>query len=286
MKIFLYKTQLNIQKNNTFEITDNIEDSDFIFLILKIKSKLTKIHFVDENTIPIISEVLQLSKQYNKKIIYYCGGDRPPKILPEYPNITILNTSVYGSTISKNEIVVGVPLDDTFINYIDKPKLSIGFCGTNWCGREKWLDYLFNIPEIETNFIIRDSYITKLKYKHKKDFKSNMNSNLFIFCYRGGGNFSIRFYETLMHRRIPIVIKTDSIFPFEDIIDYNKLGIFIEENEINETKSIKDIIINYYNSKTAHELLCIQKYNREIYLKYFHPDIYWEKIFTYIHTFN
>ena len=43
MKIFLYKTQLAIPKKNEFEITDNIECGDFIFLVFKIKSKLTKL---------------------------------------------------------------------------------------------------------------------------------------------------------------------------------------------------------------------------------------------------
>ena len=61
---------------------------------------------------------------------------------------------------------------------------------------------------------------------------------------------------------------------------------FIEEDEINETNTIKDIIMNYYNSKTADELLCIQKYNRETYLTFFHSDIFWGKIFTYIHIYQ
>lgn len=284
MKIFLYKTQFDIPKNNVFEITDNIEYADFIFLSFKIKSKLTKIRFVHEDTIPIISEALELSAQYNKKLVYYCGGDKPPRILPDYPNVIVLNTSVSFSTMPKNERVIGVPVDDKFKNYIENPKLSIGFCGQRMCGRQKWLDYLTDIPEIETNFIIRDSYIYQLTSSQINDFDTNMNENLFIFCYRGGGNFSVRFYETIMRGRIPIVIKTDNAFPFEDILDYNKVGIFIEETEINETNTLKDIIMNYYNNKTADELICIQKYNREIYLNYFHPDIFWGEIFKYIHT--
>lgn len=283
MKIFLYKTQLAIPKKNEFEITDNIECADFIFLVFKIKSKLTKIKFVHEDTIPIISEALELSKKYNKKLVYYCGGDRPPRTLPDYPNVIVLNTSVSVSTMPKNEMVIGVPVDDKFKNYIENPTLSIGFCGQRMCGRQKWLDYLTNISEIETNFIIRDSYIHNLKSNQINDFETNMNDNLFIFCYRGAGNYSVRFYETIMRGRIPIVIKTDNVFPFEDIIDYNKVGIFIEENEINDTNTLKDVILNYYNSKTADELICVQNYNREIYLNFFHPDIFWGKIFTYIH---
>lgn len=283
MQIYLHDTQFAPSKNNAFEITDNIEAADFIFIIFRIKSKSTKIKHVSEDTVPIINEALQLTHKYNKKLIYYCGGDRPPTILPNCANIIVLNTSVSRSTMPKNEMVVGVPVDDKFIGYIENPKLSIGFCGQKMNGRQKWLDYLADISEIETNFIIRDIYIHNLTPDNINDFETNMNNNLFVFCYRGGGNFSVRFYETLMRGRIPIVVKTNSVFPFEDVINYNNVGIFIEENEINENCTLKDLILNFYNSRNADELLSVQKYNRDIYLKYFHPDVFWGKIFESIH---
>ena len=110
-----------------------------------------------------------------------------------------------------------------------------------------------------------------------------MNNNLFTFCYRGRGNFIVRFYETLMRRRIPIVIKTDNIFSYEDEIDYKKIRIFIEE-ELNDNNKLDDIIKNFYFSKTNEELIEMQKYNREIYLNYFKSDIFYEKLFSYIYS--
>ena len=82
---------------------------------------------------------------------------------------------------------------------------------------------------------------------------------------------------------IPIVVKTNSIFPYEDLIDYNKMGVFVEECELNENNTLKDIILNYYNKKTKEELIEIQKYNRNIYLTYFHSDVFWEQIFNYFY---
>lgn len=159
--------------------------------------------------------------------------------------------------------------------------MTIGFVGQKCCGREKYLNYLENQIEFKTNFILRDTYIHKLKSYHINEFDNNMNNNLFTFCYRGAGNFSVRFYETIMRGRIPIVVKTSSIFPYENLIDYNKLGIFIEENELGENNTLKDIILKYYNEKTKEELIEIQKYNRNIYLTYFHDDVYWEQILNY-----
>lgn len=280
-KIFLFNTELNKSKNNEYIIVNNIDEADFILLIHKIKSKQTGIKFVNENNYKIISEAYELSKKFNKKLIIYCGGDRPPIILPNYNNVIVLNTSVIKSTKPSNERVVGVCVEDKFINFILEPDLTIGFVGQKGCGREKYLNYLENQTEFKTNFILRESYIHKLKSKYIEEFDDNINNNLFTFCYRGAGNFSVRFYETLMHGRIPIVIKTDNIFPYEDLIDYNKVGIFVEENELGENNTLKDIILKYYNEKTKEELIKIQKYNRNVYLTYFHCDIYWEQILNY-----
>ena len=110
-----------------------------------------------------------------------------------------------------------------------------------------------------------------------------MNNNLFTLCYRGGGNFSVRFYETLMMGRIPIQINSSSIFPYENKIDYSKIGIFIEDDELTKNDFVS-IIKNFYYSKTKKQLLDIQKNNREIYLKYFHPNNYYPQIFKYINN--
>jgi hypothetical protein len=259
--------------------TNIIEQSDFIFLNFKIKSKQTGIKCINENTEPIISNALKLSKQYKKKLIYCCTGDRPPQINLFNYDIIVLKTSLSASTMLKTEMVIGVVLKDSFKHFIEHPKLTIGFCGQSGCGRKKWLDCLNSNQLLETNFILRDSYITHLKPSHITDYDSNMNDNLFTFCYRGGGNFSVRFYETLMRGRIPIVIKTDSVFPFENIINYDKIGIFVEECELTLENNLDSIILNFYNSKTADELLDIQKYNRSIYFDFFHKDTYWTKIF-------
>jgi hypothetical protein len=281
--IIIYSINSNLKNsiNNIFKITNDITICDYIFLNYKIKSKQDKIKYITKDNIKIIKDTIELSEKYNKKIIYLCGGDKPPKLSSDIKNIIFLNTSVNKSNKFKNELVIGFSINDNFKEYLENPKLKIGFVGQSGNGREKYLNYLLN-SSIETNFIINISYIHKLKKKHIENFYNNINDNLFTFCYRGGGNFSVRFYETLMMGRIPIIIKTDNIFPYEDIINYHKVGLFIEENELN-IDNLENIIINYYNNKTSEELLDIQKNNRKIYLEYFHQEKYFDNIFEYIY---
>ena len=46
IKIYLFKSKLSESKNNIYEITNNLEESDFIFLSYQIKSKQTNIKYV------------------------------------------------------------------------------------------------------------------------------------------------------------------------------------------------------------------------------------------------
>jgi hypothetical protein len=284
-------TLLAKSHNHVYNRVFTPKECDFIYFSGRIKSKSTGIKLVDKNTTDEnIKNAYELSIKYNKPLIYYCGGDIPPSIFPNYPNIYVLNTSVNSSLKPSNEYVAGVVVKDKFSNFIDTEniKLTIGFVGQKLCGRQKYLDQLLNSKyngkdkELQANFIIRDEYIHKLRNVHIRDFDNNMISNLFTFCYRGRGNFSVRFYETLMHGRIPIVIKTHNEFPFEDTIDYTQVGLFVnEEYLIKSGKNIDEFIIEYYNNKTKEELLQIQKNNRQLYLNYFHDKTYFEQIFTY-----
>ena len=98
---------------------------------------------------------------------------------------------------------------------------------------------------------------------------NNIHNNLFTFCYRGGGNFSYRFYETLMMGRIPLLINTHCIFPFPDKINIHSIALVINEDEL-DFNNLTTIIQNYYNNN-LHNLLNIQQNNRYIWETYLSP---------------
>ena len=279
----IYQVNSNLSLSKKYKLVENVKECNFIFLTHKIKSKQDKIKYVDENNVEIVKNTLILAKKNNTKLIYLCGGDVPPVILPNIKNVLVLNTSVYKSTMPSNEMIIAPIVEDKFYNYLNDPILSIGFVGQTLHNRDKYLNYLSN-SNLKTNFICRDGYIHHLKEEHITEFDNNMNNNLFTVCYRGRGNYSVRFYETLMRGRIPIVIKTDNIFPFEKWIDYNKIGLFIEETDLNNNMNLEEQINNFYKSKTKEQLIEMQKYNRQIYLTYFKENVFFEKIFEYIET--
>lgn len=261
----------------------NIEN--FIFLNHKILSKQEKINLITLNNIdkiPFLRNAYELSKNENKRLVHLCTGDVPPLILPNDKQIIVLNTSILWTPEKPiNQYIIPPPdINDYFSHFLEKTELSIGFVGQKNNDREKICQY-FSDSGLKTNFILRDSYIFNLQDNQKEEFEDNMNNNLFTLCYRGRGNFSIRFYETLMRGRIPIQINSSSIFPYEDEIDYSEIGIFIEEEDIAKI-DLEKLVKKYYYSKSVDELLQIQKNNRRIYEEYFHPDVYFSQMFRMV----
>ena len=253
---------------NLFLVYYNMNISDFVFLNHKILSKQEKINLITLDNIekiPFLRNAYELAKNENKRLVHLCTGDVPPFILPNDKQIIVLNTSILWSPQKPvNQHIIPPPdITDDFSYFLENPELSIGFEGQKNNSREKICQY-FSDSGLKTNIIF------SLQDNH------NMNENLFILCYRDE-----RFYETLMRGRIPIQINSSSIFPYEDEIDYSDVGIFIEEEDLDKV-DLEKIVKDYYNSKSADELLQIQKNNRRIYEEYFHPDIYFSQIFRMV----
>ena len=240
-----------------------MDTRDIIFLNHKILSKQEKISLI---TLDNIQNAYELAKNENKRLVHLCTGDVPSVILPNDKQIIVLNTSILWTPQKPiNQYIIPPPdITDDFSYFLENPELSICFVGQKNNVQEKICQY-FSDSGLKTNFIfcLQDNH--------------NMNRNLFTLCYR----CLERFYETLMRGRIPIQINSSSIFPYEDEIDYSDVGIFIEEEDLDKV-DLEKIVKDYYNSKSADELLQIQKNNRRIYEEYFHPDIYFSQIFRMV----
>lgn len=144
--------------------------------------------------------------------------------------------------------------------------------------RFKVLKNLEKSKAIFCNFIYRNSYRggaqTESEIKQStKEFFQNIENNLYTICIRGAGNFSVRFYETLMMGRIPVVVMSDTKLPLENVINWNDHAVLVNENNI-----IK-MLQTFHDSKSNEEIITIQKNNRELMLNLFSRVNYFKKIY-------
>jgi hypothetical protein len=84
----------------------------------------------------------------------------------------------------------------------------------------------------------------------------------YVLCIRGGGNFSIRLYETLMMGRIPVFVNTDCFLPQTDRIDWKKHVIWVEWVD---RKNIAKIVSNFHTYVHSDAFKAMQLANRELW---------------------
>jgi hypothetical protein len=220
----------------------------------------------------------------NKKIIIFYGSDEDSSyIIPNKMGMVFRSSGLLSEA---EDNVFGLPtinLDVFSKNYISK-KLFISFCG--YFGSDI-LEYqpritvvnklLKEIPE-RCDFTINNRWgviddppnLEIIPYQMIiLNFFKNIRNNLYGLCVRGGGNFSFRLGEVLMMGRIPILIDTDCILPFPDLIPYDTNFIRIPIEKIDD---MVNIIEKYHESHTEEELIQIQKENRLIWETYYTPS--------------
>ncbi len=146
--------------------------------------------------------------------------------------------------------------------------------------RAKYLAILENSNQLKTNFILRDQYRAGLHHEltqkeSSEQFYANIYDNLYTFCLRGVGNFSVRFYETLAVGRIPILLNTDCRLPLSDEIDWENHIVIVE---LSEHKTVEEQILEFHESKSTNEIENIQKENRALWSNYLRRDSFFKHI--------
>ena len=195
--------------------------------------------------------------------------------IPE--NVRLYRTSLYKSKQKKNEYLLPYIWEGITksVHSLEKGKLPIvGFCGLNSKFRKKTIQLFESNKNIKSNFIIREKFWGGNPHDPKlmSDFQNNMISSHFNVCNRGKGNFSIRFYQTLSCGRIPILLNTDIILPFEKEINWNDIIVFGDSEEELVSK-----VLHYWNSKNIIEM---QEKCKEIYNKYFSNTKFLDKVLS------
>lgn len=135
--------------------------------------------------------------------------------------------------------------------------------------RARLLKILEGSEKLRTNIIYREHYRAGAKSEIERDrttqeYYNNINNSDYVFCLRGGGNFSVRLYETLMMGRIPVFINTDCLLPFPEMIDWKKHVVWVEWKD---RHNLVERIIAFHNQLSNEQFKALQISNRELWKK-------------------
>jgi hypothetical protein len=252
----------------------SLNDCDFIFSC--------KFYAETTNNIKIIQQNLNSYLNINKKVIVFLICDFS-NILNIPNNVLLFRTSLYKTKKRYNEFLLPYIwecfLDKQFNNtniYINSNISTsndtninelpiVGFCGRVDKYREGLINALQNDKYIKKNFILKKDFWGGDPHNSNliDNFIKNIQESHFTICNRGNGNYSMRFYQTLSLGRIPVLIDTDLIFPFEDKIDWNEI-IIIGQNETDVINKIK----YWWKTKNINEIQLKCKKTFDIYFNH------------------
>jgi hypothetical protein len=102
----------------------------------------------------------------------------------------------------------------------------------------------------------------------RRNFINNILESDYTLCVRGIGNNSIRFFETLCCGRIPVFVNTDSVLPFDHLIDWKKRCVWVEEKDID---NISEVVSEFHQRISETDFIELQKELRQIWVDYFSP---------------
>ncbi len=134
---------------------------------------------------------------------------------------------------------------------------------------------------LTTHFIFRKKYRAGAKQGHDKnrttqEYFQNIHDNAYTFCFRGGGNFSVRFYETLAMGRIPILVNTDCRLPLPNLINWENHCLIID---FDKKSNMIEKIITFHENCSDNRFIEMQENNRLLQLNYLSRTSYFLKIY-------
>jgi len=223
-----------------------------------------------------------------KKLVAFFNSDLDVEIKCR-ENSYIFRTSFYKSKKKEYEFAVPGWSGDfgTFPVRQWNETPTVSFCGSLDRGkfRISGMDSLKRSSKINCNFIVRNSFwggVSDAKdvakqSKVRQEFMDNMCNSDYCFCCRGEGNFSYRIYEIMSNGRIPLFIDTDSVLPYDFIINWKDFFPIVEVKDI---ENMPDILLEFHNkNKNCFEEK--QKIIRIMYEEYISPFGFFKNLYKH-----
>ena len=137
--------------------------------------------------------------------------------------------------------------------------------------RSRALKQLRTSTLIDDKFVVRNRYRAGVRSEEERrisfhptkvEFVQNIYNTDYTLCIRGGGNFSVRFYETLSLGRIPIFVNTKCVLPYDFEIDWKTYCCWVEQHEI---PYIAEKVADFHANLSADDFVDRQKACRNVW---------------------
>ena len=103
----------------------------------------------------------------------------------------------------------------------------------------------------------------------QKEFVQTILDSDYALDVRGYANASVRLNEILSLGRIPVIVDTERILPFVDVVDYKSFALIVDWRDV---WKIGKIIADFHESLSPEQFEQMQRNARDAYVKHFRVD--------------
>jgi hypothetical protein len=147
--------------------------------------------------------------------------------------------------------------------------------------RREAMEALARCPEVRTQFIVRTQYYGGAARDNgvvkdpaqlamvRREYVQNLVDNDYALSLRGYGNFSFRFFEAMSLGRVPLLIDTDCVLPFDFLHDYRDYCVIVPEARLGDAGRA---VSEFHSRLSPQDFLDAQRRARDFWLKWLSPE--------------
>jgi hypothetical protein len=102
----------------------------------------------------------------------------------------------------------------------------------------------------------------------RREFVENIVDSDYVLAARGDGNWSMRFYEALCLGRIPVVVDTDIVLPYDFLLPWRDYCVWIDRGDVDE---IGERVMTFHERLTDGEFADLQRACRRLWEEHLSP---------------
>jgi hypothetical protein len=231
----------------------------------------------------------------------FIGSDDHEDVL--YDDATVFQTSLYRSSQRENEFAQPAWSEDFISAHLGgrlptrrkRPKPVVGFCGlaprrrellprlrahsSHTLVRARALRFLRRHHGVETNFVERRRFLGgaisrgevnfATMQRVRREYVQNIVDSDYVVCTRGAGNFSYRLYETLSCGRIPVLVDTDCVLPYDFLVNWREHCVWVEEDDLPQ---IGERVLEFHEGLGEKDFVELQHHCRRFWEQYISPE--------------
>lgn len=165
-------------------------------------------------------------------------------------------------TVAKLVLAEGKLCRHLDIRLLDGMSLKLRTTAIALLSKDKRIESHFDINSPSKSYYYKN---ISNKIELEKLFVNNISQCDYTLCVRGTGNYSGRFYMALNAGRIPVVVDTDVVIPFEDKLNLVKVPV-------KSIEKIADYIVEHFEKTSESDFKAMKQENRQVFYQFIMPE--------------